>query len=141
MKWNNQERRQPMRDRSLIILGLIVFLAVVTVPFTYNLAARSGTMPELVYPENETQCVESKAFMKSSHMQLLIDWRESKVREGVLTYTNSDDRTFNIGLTNTCLAQCHTSKTDFCDRCHTYVGVKGPYCWDCHVDPENPEPK
>ena len=125
-----------MRDRSLIYLGLLVFLAVITFPFTYNLAAGSGAMPELALPENETQCVESKAFMKSSHMQLLIDWRESMVRENVRTYEATDGRTFDVSLTNTCLAQCHTSKADFCDRCHSYAGVQDPFCWDCHIDPE-----
>ena len=126
-----------MRNRSLIFLGLLVFLAVITFPFTYNLTAGSGTMPELQYPENETQCVKSKEFMRSSHMQLLIDWRESLVRENVRTYTADDGRTYNISLTNTCLAQCHTNKADFCDRCHNYAGVQNPYCWDCHIDPEN----
>ena len=125
-----------MRDRSLIYLGLLVFLAVITIPFTYNLTAGSGSMPDLVYPENETQCVHSKDFMRSSHMQLLIDWRESMVRENVRTYTADDGRTYDISLTNTCLAQCHTSKSDFCDRCHNYAGVQEPYCWDCHIDPE-----
>jgi hypothetical protein len=128
-----------MRDRSLIYLGLLVFLAVITLPFTLNLAAGSGTMPELEYPDNETQCVESKDFMRSSHMKLLIEWRESMVRENVRAYTNSEDRTYDISLTNTCLAQCHTSKADFCDRCHDYSGVGEPYCWDCHIDPEQLE--
>jgi len=126
-----------MRDRSLIYLGLLVFLAAVTLPFTYNLTVGAGAMLELEIPENETQCVESKEFMKSSHMQLLIDWRESQVRENTRTYVSSDGREFDIGLTNTCLTQCHTSKEDFCDRCHNYAGVQGPYCWDCHIDPEN----
>jgi hypothetical protein len=126
-----------MRDRSLIYLGLLVFLVAVTLPFTYNLTAGAGTMPELKLPENETQCVESKEFMKSSHMQLLIDWRESQVRDNIRTYVSSDGRQFDIGLTGTCLKQCHTSKAEFCDRCHSYTGVQGPYCWDCHIDPEN----
>ena len=126
-----------MRDRSLIYLGLLVFLAVVAIPFTYNLTAESGKMPELDLPADATQCVESKEFMKSSHMQLLIDWRESQVRDNIRTYVSSDGREFDIGLTNTCLKQCHTSKVEFCDRCHSYAGVQGPYCWDCHLDPEN----
>ncbi|MBN2241585.1 MAG: sulfate reduction electron transfer complex DsrMKJOP subunit DsrJ [Acidobacteria bacterium] len=128
-----------MRDRSLIYLGLLIFLAVVTFPFTYNLAAGSGEMPDLEYPDNETQCVESKEFMRSSHMQLLVDWRESLVRENVRTHKTSDGRTYDISLTNTCLAACHTRKGDFCDRCHDYSGVENPYCWDCHIDPEQTE--
>jgi hypothetical protein len=126
-----------MRDRSLIYLGLLIFLAVVTLPFTYNLAVGSGAEPQLELPQNATECVEPVAFMRSSHMQLLIDWRETQVRDNVRKYTSSDGREFNIGLTNTCLEQCHTSKEKFCDRCHSYAGVQGPYCWDCHIDPEN----
>jgi len=126
-----------MRDRSLIYLGLLVFLAAVTIPFTYNLTASgSGSMPDLELPENETQCVESTEFMRSSHMQLLVDWREDQVRENIRTYTSSDGRTFDVGLTNTCLKQCHARKEDFCDRCHDYAGVEEPYCWECHIDPE-----
>jgi len=128
-----------MRDRSLIYLGLLVFLAVITLPFTLNLTAGSGPMPDLVYPENQKECVESKEFMRSSHMQLLIEWREAMVRENVRTYTSGNGTAYDISLTNTCLAQCHTSKADFCDRCHTYAGVHDPYCWDCHVDPEHTE--
>jgi hypothetical protein len=126
-----------MRDRSLIYLGLLIFLAAVTLPFTYNMAVGAGAMPELEIPKDETQCVEPIEFMKSSHMQLLIDWRESQVRENVRTYVSSDGREFDIGLTGTCIQQCHTSKENFCDRCHNYAGVQGPYCWDCHIDPEN----
>jgi hypothetical protein len=137
MKWNNQELRKPMRDRSLIYLGLLIFLAAVTIPFTYNLTAGSGSVPELEYPKDATQCVESKEFMRSSHMQLLIDWREAQVRENKRTYEAGDGTIYDIGLTGTCLKQCHTSKENFCDRCHAYAGVKEPYCWDCHIDPEN----
>lgn len=138
MKWNNQELRQPMRDRSLIYLGLLIFLSVITLPFTYNLVGGiPEPMPDLELPENETQCVESTEYMKSSHMQLLVDWREDMVRRDIRTYTSSDGRMHDISLTNTCLVQCHTNKADFCDRCHDYAGVPNPYCWDCHIDPEN----
>jgi len=125
-----------MRDRSIIYIGLFIFLAVITLPFTLNLTA-GGTAepPDLVLPENETQCVESADFMRSSHMQLLLDWREEYVRRNIREYTATNGKSFNIGLTDTCLAQCHTNKADFCDRCHTFAGVQGPYCMDCHIDP------
>ena len=127
-----------MRDRSLIYLGLLIFLAVITLPFTYNLVGGiPGPMPDLDLPENETECVESTEYMRNSHMQLLVDWREDMVREDIRTYTSSNGSIHDISLTNTCLAQCHTSKADFCDRCHNYAGVQNPYCWDCHIDPEN----
>jgi hypothetical protein len=69
-------------------------------------------------------------------MQLLVNWREQVVRQGDRTYRTSDGRVYEISLTGTCIMKCHTVKADFCDRCHTYAAVKGPYCWDCHVDPK-----
>ena len=125
-----------MRDRSLIYIGLILFVAIATFPFTYNLAARPASNgPELKLPENEKECVAPTAYMRSSHMQLLLDWRENRVRRDIREYTAFNGKSYTIALTGTCLAQCHTVKADFCDRCHTYVGVQGPYCMDCHIDP------
>ena len=63
-----------MRDRSLIYIGLFIFVAVITLPFTINLASgRTAKPPDLVLPENETECVESTEYMISSHMQLLLE--------------------------------------------------------------------
>jgi hypothetical protein len=125
-----------MRDRSLIYIGLFLFLGVITLPFTYNLAAGTATRaPELTLPENEKQCVAPVEYMRSSHMQLLLNWREDMVRRNVRVYTTSDGRSYNVALTGTCLSQCHESKAGFCDRCHSFVGVQGPYCMDCHIDP------
>lgn len=125
-----------MRDRSLIYAGLFLFLVLITFPFSYNLAAgKNSKGPELKLPEREKQCVAPVDYMKSSHMQLLINWREDSVRRNIRTYTAFDGRQYTIGLTGTCLEQCHTNKADFCDRCHGYVGVQGPYCMDCHIDP------
>jgi hypothetical protein len=125
-----------MRDRSLIYIGLFLFLGVITLPFTYNLAAgKTAQPPELKLPEHEKQCVAPAEYMKSSHMQLLLTWREDRVRKNIRVYTTTDGRSYEIGLTGTCLEKCHTSKADFCDRCHTYMGVQGPYCMDCHIDP------
>jgi len=126
-----------MRDRSLIYIALLLFLGVITLPFTYNLAAgKSPKPPDLRLPEHEKQCVAPVAYMKSSHMQLLLNWRENSVRRNVHRYTAYDGRSYNVALTGTCLAQCHTNKADFCDRCHTFMGVEGPYCMNCHIDPK-----
>jgi hypothetical protein len=129
-----------MRDRSLIYIGLLVFLGLLTLPFTYGLfAGKTANGPELQLPENEEQCVAPVDYMKSSHMQLLLQWREDLVRRNIREFTAFDGRTYTVGLTGTCLSQCHTSKADFCDRCHNYAGVSEPYCWDCHIDPEQIE--
>jgi hypothetical protein len=42
-----------------------------------------------------------------------------------------------MSLQRTCL-QCHTSKKNFCDRCHDYTAVT-PFCWECHNEPKEAE--
>jgi len=126
-----------MRDQGIIYAGLVLFLGVITLPITYNLAAgNTSRPPEVKLPVNSKQCVAPVEYMRVSHMRLLLNWRESVVRNGVRTYRTLDGRTFDMSLTRTCLEQCHTNKAEFCDRCHNYMAVKGPYCMDCHVDPK-----
>jgi len=123
-----------MRDRGIIWSALALFLALVTLPMWHNLSASvTGTGPKLVLPKHEKQCVAPAAYMKSSHMRLLMDWRENVVRQNTRDFTTSDGRHFNMSLTSTCLKQCHDGKGEFCDRCHTYAAVSLP-CWNCHVD-------
>ncbi|HID97609.1 MAG TPA: hypothetical protein EYP57_05405, partial [Thermodesulfobacteriaceae bacterium] len=80
------------------------------------------------------ECVENTAFMRSTHMQLLNDWRDQALREGNREYVNHKGEKITISLQNTCM-KCHSNKEAFCDKCHTYAGVK-PYCWDCHIAPK-----
>lgn len=124
-----------MRDRGPIVCGLLIFVALFTVPVWHGLAAHTAArQPELKLPETEKHCVAPVEYMRRSHMQLLIDWRDSAVRRGERTFVAYDGRKYNISLTQTCLGQCHVERKDFCDRCHTYAGVSGPYCFDCHAD-------
>jgi hypothetical protein len=125
-----------MRDRIVIYAGLFLFLVLITFPFTWNLfSGVAPKSPDLKLPENEKQCVAPTAYMKSSHMQLLLDWRENKVRRNMRIYTAFDGRQIPVSLSGACMDQCHKNKAEFCDRCHSYAGVQGPYCMDCHVDP------
>ena len=122
-----------MYDAKYIIPGLVVFLVLITLPLWYNPAmGKSGAGPELEIPEGV--CVLEGELMKGEHMQVIDDWRDEVVREGERYYVHPDGETREKSLTNTCLG-CHTDKTQFCDKCHDYAGVK-PYCWDCHVIPE-----
>ena len=120
-----------------IKIGLAIFLVLALLPVWYNLnnLVRAGSTfpPELELPENADACVAPAAYMRSSHMTLLNEWRDSVVREGKRTYTADDGTEYNMSLTKTCL-DCHSSKADFCDRCHNYMAVD-PYCWDCHNAP------
>ncbi len=117
-----------------VIIGVIVFLGLVTSPFWLS-AGRSKPMPKLELPKIEKKCVEPKEFMRENHMQLLDDWRLEVVRQDDREYVSKEyGKKYLKSLTRTCL-DCHENKKKFCDRCHTYTGV-APYCWTCHVAPE-----
>jgi hypothetical protein len=123
-----------MRDRGLIVTGLVVFLVVITFPAWYNVAAGTpapGPDPRL--PETEKVCVRPAGQMRLAHMQVVNDWRDRVVREHVRFEVAPDGRRHEMSLTRTCLG-CHRDKAEFCDRCHNYAGVT-PYCWECHVNP------
>ena len=125
-----------MRDRPQILVGLLIFVGLFTVPFWHGLAKPSAAKgPDIKLPANQKQCVAPTAYMRDSHMQLLIDWREQVVRDDQRQYHAFNGKVYDKSLTRTCLAQCHTNRAEFCDRCHAYAGVSGPYCWDCHNSP------
>jgi hypothetical protein len=124
-----------MSDRPLILGGLAAFLAVVALPFWYNAAAKASGRLELQRPAAARQCVADAGWMRRSHMQMLNAWRTGRVREGIRTQAGAGGQVYDISLTGTCLNQCHGPKTEFCDRCHAYLGLSGPHCWDCHNAP------
>jgi len=125
-----------MYDKGKIILGLVIFVVIFTTPFWWN-AGVAKPVPQIELPKKEKYCVDSKEYMRTSHMVILNDWRDSVVRNGNRIYVADSGQKFNMSLSNQCLT-CHASKEKFCDRCHNYLQV-APYCWDCHVIP--PEPK
>jgi len=121
-------------DKAKWTAGLVVFVLLVLAPvfIAWGTGGGGAERPELLRPKGE--CVESVEFMRESHMDLLNDWRDEVVRRGNRGYTSSlpSHKQHEMSLTNTCLS-CHTDKSQFCDRCHDYVGLS-VYCWDCHVD-------
>jgi hypothetical protein len=121
-----------MRDRLWIMAGLLLFVAAVTAPFWYRRTPVRDLeqAPNLVLPANQKQCVAPVSTMRASHMVLLTTWRQEVVRNGDRRYIAFDGKVYQKSLTGTCLG-CH-SKEQFCDRCHAYAGVSGPYCWNCH---------
>ncbi|MBF0278733.1 MAG: sulfate reduction electron transfer complex DsrMKJOP subunit DsrJ [SAR324 cluster bacterium] len=122
-----------MYDSGKIGLGLIFFIALVTFPFWVSIGGNKQ-MPELKMPDSAHECVESKEFMRTNHMRLLNQWRDSVVRENNYIYVSSTGKSYVKSLTKTCL-NCHSSKEEFCERCHTYASVR-PYCWSCHLESE-----
>ena len=123
-----------MRDKVWIITGLLLFLGLITYPVWHSVSAHTTSKgPDLVLPAREKECIAPLSYMRTSHMKLLLAWRDEVVRQGHHTYTAVDGKVYNMSLSGTCL-RCHNKK-DFCDRCHSYAGVSTPYCWNCHVDP------
>lgn len=123
-----------MREKLWIYGGLLLFLVGVTYPVWRDAITHASTRPpDLVMPVNQKQCVAPIAYMRTSHMKLLIAWRKSVVRDNDWYYHSFDAKVYKKGLSSNCL-KCH-NKSEFCDRCHTYVGTRTPYCWNCHVDP------
>ncbi len=127
-----------MKHNGKIIIGLIIFLVLITLPIWYNMATGDNDRPEVeVLTKNipgKDKCVMPAEEMRAKHMDLVVEWREKVVREGERIHTTPDGRKFNMSLTHTCL-DCHSNKAQFCDKCHDYTGVK-PYCWTCHIDPK-----
>ena len=56
------------------------------------------------------------------------------VRHGDTKRIAVDGQEYDKSLTRGCMA-CHTSRENFCARCHDYADVR-PACWDCHVEPD-----
>jgi hypothetical protein len=122
-----------MYDTGKIILGLVIFIVLVTFPIWFTHAL--GEPEKKPVLEKATgKCVESKEYMNAWHMDLLNQWRDSVCRDGKRIYTSREYKTkHEMSLTRTCM-KCHSKKEKFCDECHNYVSVV-PYCWDCHVEP------
>jgi hypothetical protein len=123
-----------MKDRKKIVVGLVIFMAVITLPFWFN-HGKAAPAPELVLTAKAKAaktCVLPTAYMKSDHMRLLELWRHDVVRNGDREFVNAEGKAYTMSLSNTCL-DCHSNKAEFCDRCHNYASVR-PYCWDCHKD-------
>jgi hypothetical protein len=119
-----------MSDKGTIGAALVVFLALVTSPVWYNLATGETAPLDLRYPHEGGQCVEDTAYIRTSHMFLLRDWRDEAVRDGDRIYTAKDGRQHEKSLTGTCMS-CHVENDKFCDRCHDYVAATIS-CWECH---------
>jgi hypothetical protein len=124
-----------MYDAGKVILGLIVFIVLITFPTWYNVATGKATyVPDLEKPVKGETCIADIQYMQANHMDLLNQWRDAVVRQGTRVYTAPDGKKYNMSLSLTCL-DCHSNKDKFCDRCHDYMGVD-PYCYDCHIIPE-----
>lgn len=139
-----------MYNSGKIIAGLVIFLAIATFPFYYNLGKVTAkpeprTDTPVINQLKEKKCIEPKNFMRAEHMKLLNNWRrtahmrlfnewKAPSNNGKGVYVSSSGEKYAMSLQHTCM-NCHSNKKKFCDECHNYVAVK-PYCWDCHIAPE-----
>ena len=124
-----------MHDAGKVIIGLVVFLVLITFPIWYNVANdKAGYSPTLEKAASGDNCVRDSLWMKANHMDLLNQWRDEVVRQDKRYETLANGMVVERSLSNTCLS-CHVNKDKFCDQCHDYLGVQ-PYCWDCHIVPK-----
>ncbi len=124
-----------MYDAGKIIGGLIIFLILITFPIWYNASSgQTDNVPDPKIITDAKMCVEDAAYMKTNHMNLLNDWRDLVVRDGIRYFDAPDGNRYEMSLSNTCMS-CHSNKSEFCDQCHNYLSVD-PYCWDCHIEPK-----
>lgn len=124
-----------MHDAGKIMVGLVVFLGVVASPAWYrSVEGGEGAPPDLKTAMAQESCVAPTDYMRSFHMDLLNDWRDEAVRDGDRTYVGLGGKIYDKNLASTCIRSCHSSRREFCDRCHEYVGAE-PYCWECHDHP------
>jgi hypothetical protein len=92
-----------MYDRPQIIAGLVIALVILTFPIWYNLpnlfSAPPPPEPELAAQAQAAgYCVMPGAFMRTTHMQILDDWRNAVVRDGHRYVVVSPDQTRRIEM-------------------------------------------
>lgn len=123
-----------MRDRTRILIGLAVFVALAAYPLWNALGGAADPGRPALERAVDGPCVEDTVSMAADHQELLNAWRTAVVRRGERTWVSSTGVEHEMSLTGTCL-RCHADTEGFCDRCHEYANV-APTCWDCHVVPE-----
>jgi hypothetical protein len=122
-----------MYDGNKVIPGLIIFVALMAFPVLKNMG-NAGQVPKLEKPEGVKECVKPIQYMRTTHMQMLNEWRDEVLRDGDRALVEVGGKKYEKSLMMGCL-NCHKDKKKFCDECHTYTAVN-PYCWDCHFPPK-----
>ena len=105
-------------------MSVVVFFALL-LGIAGGFPADLGAEPPLLEIPKGEQCVRPADWMRRNHMDFLKHKRTLTVREGVRIRSESLLQ----------CAECHTSHSRFCDRCHDYVAVE-PDCFECHLFPK-----
>jgi hypothetical protein len=122
-----------------IIPGILIAVVLFSFPFWFT-HGKAAPAPEVsldtpaIKKLATKECIAPKEYMRTSHMVVLNEWRDTAVRDNQRVFTAANGKTYDINLQNTCM-ECHSNKSQFCDQCHNYTGVN-PYCWNCHIEPK-----
>lgn len=128
-----------MQKKTNIVVGILVFLLVMSAPIWMNFgkdAADSNVEVSLDTPTinalDEKKCIYDTEYMRENHMEILHQWKVQVVRDDNRVMVTPDGREFEMSLQNTCL-DCHSNYDEFCEKCHDANGVD-PNCWTCHTN-------
>lgn len=128
-----------MQKKTNIVVGILVFLLVMSAPIWMNFgkdAAASNVEVSLDTPTinalDEKKCIYDTEYMRENHMEILHQWKVQVVRDDNRVMVTPDGREFEMSLQNTCL-DCHSNYDEFCEKCHVANGVD-PNCWTCHTN-------
>ena len=123
-----------MYNAKAVAIGIIIFVIVFTSPFWVSWIGQDYTKTGVVFPPDQTSCIENTEFMRANHMRLLDEWRDQALRDENREYISALNGTrWVISLQNTCM-KCHDNYAEFCEKCHVANSVD-PYCWTCHIIP------
>ena len=89
-----------MYDSGKIITGLAIFVLLTISPLLFNAIGGEGHIPNPEKPVGKKQCVQDTQFMRTSHMQLLNEWRDEVVRTGDRQYQIVDGVKYQKSLQN-----------------------------------------
>ena len=106
---------------------VIAAWSITAAPIAWSLisyASGSEKAPFLASATPGTQCLLDRNMMRKHHMVYLKQQRDRVVREG------SRPAHGPWRIMETC-GNCHASKTEFCDKCHSRAGVNLD-CFGCH---------
>lgn len=139
------------------ILALLVFLVFLTFPFIYNAAipGEKGSLKlekaKVAEEKLKGKCLvgkkewnmsnkDERRYVIANHGDILshagvIPGKETPVRDMVVRQGNR-----KVNGLNGCIS-CHQNKSNFCAKCHAYVGVHSVNehtgCFACHFYPKN----
>jgi hypothetical protein len=131
-----------MYDSGKIILGLAVFVLLITFPIWHNnligtggaAPVKNSELPEAMFqsisfPNGARHSLTTQE-MRATHMDMLKDIHGNAAAK----MAGQKDKMPNMQ----CL-MCHVGSNEqplqFCDSCHNSVSVKVPDCWACHTKP------